>query len=182
LTLLVSQAPASIEFESDFVATSGTACSISCMGIPTSLLPTFQETFTLTPVQLSTDGSYDVSGTLSPSLLAQLPSPPFTNVFSADAVVSGGTVTDLQISLSSQGTVSSILGNIFKTETLNSSGGSWTENIAASGAISTSAMYSGYYTIQAVPEPSAWTLLIAGLCPIMVVLRKRAQGRLRHRS
>ena len=163
-------AAATINFEITYTTQSGTGCSISCISIPTSLLPPpYTRDFSLTPVQLATDGSYDISAFVGPTLIVNQPGASFT--LTALAIVSGGTVTDATIAFSETYPVP--LLNSTALIDVTASGGGFTD-LREVDIVSTSLQ--GVYSIaelppSPVPEPATFAVAATGLA--LLLLRRR---------
>lgn len=173
LLLFAGQAKAGIiTYQADYLVVSAQFCFTFCF--PGTTGGTFSETFTLSSSQLATDGSYDVTSSLSPSFVV----PGWTvSGYTADAMVAGGAVTDLAINYSA--TAESTIVVSFSTSGFNASGGSWSrsDSTVAPGLSSNSDASSGTYTIRqlpaATPEPVSGALALSGTTLLFLLRRKR---------
>lgn len=132
---------------------------------------TFAKTFTIGSAQLAADGSYDVSATLAPEFVI---APGTTSsAMSVQAVVAGGTVTDLLIHFDASGSVTiPIIGTTYSSQTFDASGGTWSSSSSSSSSLSYgSGSGGGTYIVTMVPE--AASLALAGLGLALLALRAR---------
>jgi hypothetical protein len=158
----VSASAGTINFAITYTTQSGTGCSISCLSIPTSLLPApYTKDFSLTTAQLGTNGSYDISTFIGPTLIA--PEPGASVSVMAMAIVSGGLVTDAPITFSETYPVPLLSSTA--TINLTASGGSFTDFREVS-IVSTNLQ--GVYSIAElpstpIPEPGSSAAVATGL-------------------
>lgn len=165
-----------LTFEANYVTNSESFCfSLGCFS-QTPGTPTFRWTFALDAAQLAVDGSYDVSASLSPSPFDTVSSPDTeTHTLAANAVVLGGTVTDLDLHFHQDES----LVSISKSVQFDGTSGSWNKSLAAdSSSIHKGGLLldSGTFTIEelpaASPEPGSLALLAGGLV-LGLALRRR---------
>lgn len=165
-----------INYQADYLTVSGQNCTNSFC-FPITPGATFVEAFTINSTQLGTDGSYDVTGSLNPTL----PIPGWTtSTFIADAVVSGGAVTDLVLNFTANVSSSNpITGSTFQNTSFQASGGNWSTNgsfvntgLETSGSNNAAGTYTVLATPVTTPEPGSVGLVVAGALLMPLVRRK----------
>lgn len=165
-------AAAPIDFAITYTTLSGEGCSVSCFSLPADLLPgPYSFEFSLTPAQLATDGSYDISTSIGPFLFVNQPGA--SSSLTALAIVSGGVVTDATVAFSETYPVPLLSSTALIDFT--ASGATFIDLSEVSIVSST---LEGVYTIAelppaAAPEPATFAVAAVGLA--LLLLRRRSR-------
>lgn len=164
-------------FNINYTPTNGQIClTVGCFP---SVGSPFSSQFQLTSAQLASDGTYDITSSLS-QFTAYAPGPGVTMSLTADAIVSGGSVSAINISFDwLYENTNPFTGTVIDTQDFTGhTDGTWRSDSSAYSSLgpsTSSSWYTGTYTISEVvpaPEPASLVLLGCGALAL-VSFRKR---------